>query len=521
MGFLSSGHTVVSIVDFGEGWQLPEICSIVEVSESMFRTEAAHKKVMFEPHSAQLGLHSALLSASGGNADARQPCPKIAAPASTRGGLHGSSLRRRPAAPRKAKLAALADKLYSVLQWALARGGFSLASASRVGPDSVPAGPSSSTLASTRVSPTDKGKAYKEYLKERTQWKLSPRTTAVPPKVAQKVRDIARENLERETSRISYTFESWRTRAVQAKLDMQGGSFLEYDRAMETVAVLEQNVDEMDPALRTQTAAVLAEFITSQRRRRAGTEMYRACPEVFGRWLANPSAFLEDFVVVQATELYVNAEFAEEVPKENQDVVIKGIQAFIADIGSDVHEQLNLQPASGSDSKCWHSWEKTRPKVLNLEPKAGAEAMELACRLARAQWCQGGAFTLKVRCKLELEEVFGPVARVPTKSEKEAMDRLRRNLGHPSARDLARALAVSRAPAHLIKFAKEDYRCASCEAHKAPKWNRPTTVPRSYAPNVVVGLDLMQIPNHDGTQALWMLNMVCMGTSFQLVERKE
>ena len=118
-----------------------------------------------------------------------------------------------------------------------------------------------------------------------------------------------------------------------------------------------------------------------------------------------------------------------------------------------------------------------------------------------------------------MEEVFGPVARAPLKSEKDAVDRLHRNLGHPSGRDLARALAISRAPPHLIKFAKKDYKCASCEAHQEPKWNRPTTLPRSYAPNVVVGIDLMQIPNHDGSQALWMLNMVCMGTSFQLVER--
>ena len=92
--------------------------------------------------------------------------------------------------------------------------------------------------------------------------------------------------------------------------------------------------------------------------------------------------------------------------------------------------------------------------------------------------------------------------------------------GHPSARDRARALAVSRAPVHLIKFAKEDYRCASCEAHKSGIAPLPFRgfiyAQRSGGPGPPA---VLQLPNYDGAQALWMLNMVCMGTSFQLVER--
>ena len=121
-----------------------------------------------------------------------------------------------------------------------------------------------------------------------------------------------------------------------------------------------------------------------------------------------------------------------------------------------------------------------------------------------------------------LEEVFGPTARAPSKAEKEAVDKLHRNLEHPNNRQLSRALSISRASPHLIKCAKESFKCPSCEAHRAPKWNRPTTVPKSCAPNVVMGVDLFQMPSHDGpdgSQALWMLNMICMGTSYQLVER--
>ncbi|CAE7342212.1 unnamed protein product, partial [Symbiodinium microadriaticum] len=94
-----------------------------------------------------------------------------------------------------------------------------------------------------------------------------------------------------------------------------------------------------------------------------------------------------------------------------------------------------------------------------------------------------------------LEEVFGPVARTPSKAEKEADDKLHRNLGHPNNRELSRALSIGRAAPHVIKYAQENYKCPSCEAHRAPKWNRPTMMPKSYAPNVVLGVDLMQEPN--------------------------
>ena len=38
MSFLSSGHPVISVTDFGEGWLLPDVCKDRR-SESMFRTE--------------------------------------------------------------------------------------------------------------------------------------------------------------------------------------------------------------------------------------------------------------------------------------------------------------------------------------------------------------------------------------------------------------------------------------------------------------------------------------------------
>ena len=44
-------------------------------------------------------------------------------------------------------------------------------------------------------------------------------------------------------------------------------------------------------------------------------------------------------------------------------------------------------------------------------------------------------------------------------------------------------------------------------------------VPRSYAPNTVVAIDLLQMPNWDASGQNWYLNMICLGTSFQMVEK--
>ena len=107
----------------------------------------------------------------------------------------------------------------------------------------------------------------------------------------------------------------------------------------------------------------------------------------------------------------------------------------------------------------------------------------------------------------------------PTAREKEAVEKLRRNLGHPSNKELSRVLSLSRASPHLIRWAAHGHHCPNCAAHGSPKAVRPSMIPRSYAPNSVVGVDLFQLPNFDGSDQFWMLNMVCHGTSFQLCER--
>ena len=107
----------------------------------------------------------------------------------------------------------------------------------------------------------------------------------------------------------------------------------------------------------------------------------------------------------------------------------------------------------------------------------------------------------------------------PTRQEKEAVMKLHRNLGHPSLADLVRTLKVSRTPDRIWRWAKDSFRCPTCAASRTPKAHRPAMVPRSYAPNTVVAIDLLQMPNWDASGQNWYLNMICLGTSFQMVEK--
>ncbi|CAE7826816.1 Kcnh5, partial [Symbiodinium necroappetens] len=52
-----------------------------------------------------------------------------------------------------------------------------------------------------------------------------------------------------------------------------------------------------------------------------------------------------------------------------------------------------------------------------------------------------------------------------------------------------------------------------------PKPARPATVPKSFAPNVVVAIDLFELPAWNGEGTDRYLNAVCLGTNFQLVEK--
>ncbi|CAE7879428.1 Kcnh5, partial [Symbiodinium microadriaticum] len=117
------------------------------------------------------------------------------------------------------------------------------------------------------------------------------------------------------------------------------------------------------------------------------------------------------------------------------------------------------------------------------------------------------------------EAVSSPPVREPTKQEKEAVEKLHRNLGHPSNSSLARTLKVSGAEEHIWRYAKTVFRCPACSSGVLPKPARPATIPKSFAPNVVVAIDLFEFPTWNGEGTDRYLNAICLGTNFQLVEK--
>ena len=117
------------------------------------------------------------------------------------------------------------------------------------------------------------------------------------------------------------------------------------------------------------------------------------------------------------------------------------------------------------------------------------------------------------------EAVSSPPVREPTKQEKEAVEKLHRNLGHPSNSSLARTLKVSGAEEHIWRYAKTGFRCPACSSGVLPKPARPATIPKSFAPNVVIAIDLFEFPAWNGEGTDRYLNAICLGTNFQLVEK--
>ena len=75
------------------------------------------------------------------------------------------------------------------------------------------------------------------------------------------------------------------------------------------------------------------------------------------------------------------------------------------------------------------------------------------------------------------------------------------------------------APDHLWKWVKHSFRCPACSSGVLPKPARPAAILKSYSPNVVVAVDLLQIPTWDGSDTDHYLNMLCLGTNYQLIEK--
>eukprot|EP00971_Amphidinium_carterae_P346453 6487908-Amphidinium_carterae.2 len=110
------------------------------------------------------------------------------------------------------------------------------------------------------------------------------------------------------------------------------------------------------------------------------------------------------------------------------------------------------------------------------------------------------------------------VIRAPTPTQRAAIHRAHVNLGHPTKSEFLRALRISGMAQNLRLWIKYHYTCPACESCRKPGVRRPAILSRSFAFNVVVGFDSVEI-HAPGLPGEWYLNVTCWGSRFQQLYR--
>ena len=108
-----------------------------------------------------------------------------------------------------------------------------------------------------------------------------------------------------------------------------------------------------------------------------------------------------------------------------------------------------------------------------------------------------------------------------TEQEKQAVMKLHRNVGHPQKAEFIRFMRAGRIRPEVIRWASREFRCDVCESKSHPKPARPTTLPKSFQPNKVIGVDVTYVPNTGGGGVFPVLNVLDWGTNYQMAERLE
>ena len=108
-----------------------------------------------------------------------------------------------------------------------------------------------------------------------------------------------------------------------------------------------------------------------------------------------------------------------------------------------------------------------------------------------------------------------------TQEDKQKIVKMHVNLGHPSRESFVRFLRAGRIREEVVRWVIKEFKCEKCESQVVPKAPRPAVVPKCYKPGVAVGLDLFFIPDLENKKSLPVLNMVDLGTNFQMIELVE
>eukprot|EP00435_Cladocopium_sp_Y103_P038273 s1873_g10.t1 len=105
-----------------------------------------------------------------------------------------------------------------------------------------------------------------------------------------------------------------------------------------------------------------------------------------------------------------------------------------------------------------------------------------------------------------------------TEDEKKAVHKLHKGLGHPSLSDLVRFMKAARVKSEVVRWTYKHFRCEACDSRVKPKSVRVGSIPKTYQPNRVVGVDLIYIPEVGGGRLLPALSVVDWGSNYQMVE---
>ena len=121
-------------------------------------------------------------------------------------------------------------------------------------------------------------------------------------------------------------------------------------------------------------------------------------------------------------------------------------------------------------------------------------------------------------CWEEIHEVAALEASTEegSKSIRDAISKLHRNLGHPPNHDLVRILKHAQASDEAIKAARE-FSCPACQSRSKPHVPLPAQPDRVVDFNKVIGIDVKHLPGWKPNQKIKSLNVVDQASGFQRV----
>eukprot|EP00435_Cladocopium_sp_Y103_P026760 s1698_g6.t1 len=117
---------------------------------------------------------------------------------------------------------------------------------------------------------------------------------------------------------------------------------------------------------------------------------------------------------------------------------------------------------------------------------------------------------------LEEEEEDGSSQSL-TRTDKQLIQKLHCNLGHPGNIEFAKALRLARARGAVWRYVKDEFRCPTCERNVRPKPARPAALPKNFEPGRALGIDVVFFPGLD-VRKVPVLNMTDLATGYQMLE---